>query len=685
LDNAIEPDKLGTIFSGSAVVDWENTSGFGSAGSKALVCVYTAAGEPFTQCIAYSTDGRKFTKYDKNPVLGHLAGSNRDPKVIWYAPEKKWVMALFLDGDTYAIFESKDLKSWTKLHDVKFPGHGECPDFFPMGVDGNKKTQKWVFTAANGDYLIGAFDGKAFKPEGDAIRADYGANYYAVQTYSDIPANDGRRIQIAWMNGGKYPDMPFNQQMSFPCEMTLRSFPEGLRICRLPVREIKSIHGKKHAWKDEAVKPGGNLLKDVSGDLFDIQLQVDLAGAREFGIKCRGEAVTYSAEKKTLTSLGREAPVEAANGRITFRILVDRTSIEVFANDGKAVMTSCFLPDSKNAGLELFSEGGSPKILSMTVYELKSAWPMSKAGEVKMVERPKQQNDDWFLLTSHVVETDGLHLAVSPDGLKWQVVNGDKSVLKPTIPEVFRDPSIAKDESGAYHLIWTIAWGCGQHKGIGYAFSKDLVNWSEQRIIPVMENEPKTEFIWAPELFWDSGKKEWMIHWSSSVTDKYPETLALFDGHSNPRIYYTTTKDFKTFKPSKLLFNPDCLAIDSYVYRGDDKNYYVFFKADRKEEPKRGILVAKAPAPDGPYAVDPKMITGLEEGWAEGPCAVKVGEKTRLYYAPPNDFGAYESTDMKNWTSIRKEMVPPGGYRHGTVIRISAEEVKSLLNHEYKN
>jgi len=137
LDNAIERDKLGTIFSGSAVVDWENTSGFGSADEKALVCIYTAAGgsspessgQPFTQCIAYSTDGRKFTKYDKNPVLGNIIGGNRDPKVIWYAGEKKWVMALFIDGDTYAIFESKDLKSWTKLQDIKFPGHGEYPDF----------------------------------------------------------------------------------------------------------------------------------------------------------------------------------------------------------------------------------------------------------------------------------------------------------------------------------------------------------------------------------------------------------------------------------------------------------------------------------------------------------------------------------------------------------------------------
>lgn len=322
-----------------------------------------------------------------------------------------------------------------------------------------------------------------------------------------------------------------------------------------------------------------------------------------------------------------------------------------------------------------------PAALIASTHETEKTGP----DESETPAMPADPPDDWFLLTSHKDQTDGLHLAVSPDGLKWQTVNDDKSVLKPTIPEVFRDPSIAKDRSGTYHLVWTIAWGCGQHKGIGYAYSKDLINWSAQRTIPVMENEPKTEFIWAPELFRDDERKEWMIHWSSSVTDKYPETLDLFDGHSNPRIYYTTTKDFTTFKPSKLLFNPDCLAIDSYIYRGRDNSYYVFFKADRKEEPKRGILSAKAPAPDGPYVVDPKMITPPEEGWAEGPCAVTVGERARLYYAPPDDFGAFESTDMKNWTSIRKGMLPPGGYRHGTVIRISAEEAKRLLDHEYKD
>ena len=162
------------------------------------------------------------------------------------------------DGDTFALFESKDLKAWTKIQDLKFPGHGECPDFFPMPVDGKKDNQKWVFTAANGDYLIGTFDGKVFTTDGNATRADYGANYYAVQTYSDIPAADGRRIQISWMNGGKYPDMPFNQQMSFPCEMKLRTFPRdsgfaGCQSRRSRTSMARTTHGKTSLSKQAKI------------------------------------------------------------------------------------------------------------------------------------------------------------------------------------------------------------------------------------------------------------------------------------------------------------------------------------------------------------------------------------------------------------------------------------------------
>ncbi len=261
LPHAIERDKLGTIFSGSAVVDWNNTSGFGQSGKdaeKPLVALYTAAGDtspeskgqPFTQCLAYSIDqGRTWTKYAGNPVVKHIIGGNRDPKVIWYAPTKHWVMALYLDGIDYALLTSPDLKSWTQVQKMSLPGCGECPDFFELGVKGDGKTRKWVFTAANGQYLVGVFDGEKFTPEQPLQQVDFGANYYAVQSYSDIPPADGRRIQIAWMTGGSYPQMPFNQQMSFPCELTLRKTEDGLRMYRWPVKEISNLYEKEQRWR----------------------------------------------------------------------------------------------------------------------------------------------------------------------------------------------------------------------------------------------------------------------------------------------------------------------------------------------------------------------------------------------------------------------------------------------------
>src|SRR5207249_4140580 len=165
--NAIEPDRLGTIFSGSAVVDWKNTAGFQTGKEKPLEAIYTAAGDtspeskvqPYTQCIAYSNDrGRTWTKYAGNPVLKHIVGGNRDPKVVWHEATHRWILALYLDGDKFAFFSSPDLKNWAHLHDINVPGCGECPDFFEIPVEGNKTERKWVWTAANGHYLVGTFD-----------------------------------------------------------------------------------------------------------------------------------------------------------------------------------------------------------------------------------------------------------------------------------------------------------------------------------------------------------------------------------------------------------------------------------------------------------------------------------------------------------------------------------------------
>jgi levanase/fructan beta-fructosidase len=367
------------VQSGGAVVDRDNTSGLAPDAKTTPLVAFWAGWDNRNQCVSYSLDkGRTWTEYRKNPILVH---GERDPKFFWYEPDKRWIMVLS-DGGVYRFFTSKNLLDWT---DQKYsvPDSFECPDMFPLPVDGDSKRQKWVLVRGNGKYSIGNFDGAKFTPETDQLPCDFGANFYATQSWGDIADQPGRRDQIAWMSGGRYPDMPFNQQMTFPCDMTLHSFPEGLRICRLPVKAIDILYGKKHFWKSTTIKPGENLLKDIAGGLYDIQLQIDLAGAKEFGIKCRGESVTYSAEKKRLSCLGKEAPIEATNGRLTLRILVDRTSIEVYANDGKVSMSSCFLPGPEINGLELYSNGSRPTLLSMTVYELESSWPAAVTRKIE--------------------------------------------------------------------------------------------------------------------------------------------------------------------------------------------------------------------------------------------------------------------------------------------------------------
>ena len=384
LASALTPHKVwGGCWSGSAVVDWQNTTGFQKGNDKPIVAVLTnggtpGQGPPCTQCIAVSLDGGKtFAYYDHNPVLRNIVGCNRDPKVVWHAPTKKWIMALFLDGNDYALFASPDLKQWDRLCVVNLPGVSECPDLFPLSVVGNPAITKWVFWGANGNYLIGSFDGRTFRRESELLRADHGANFYAAQTWSDIPPEDGRRIQIAWMAGGTYPGMPFTQQLSFPTEVTLRNTPEGLRLVRVPVREIARLHQPAHTWANVVLKPGDNLFSGLTGELFDIRAEVELGNAQSVGLRVRGEAVHYNVATKTLSCLGRSAPLRPENGRIKLQILVDRTSLEVFGNDGNAVMTSCFLPSDANKGLEIEAKGANVKIVSAAVYPLKSIWRQS--------------------------------------------------------------------------------------------------------------------------------------------------------------------------------------------------------------------------------------------------------------------------------------------------------------------
>ena len=368
---AIYPHEFGDwVFSGSAVVDQENTAGFKKGDEDVIVAAYTSTGRG--EAIAHSNDrGRTFAEYEGNPVVKH---SGRDPKLIWYEPGKHWVMAVYDEPAGkrgIAFHTSSDLKNWERRSFIE--GYFECPEIFELAVDGDKNNRKWVVYGGDGNYAIGSFDGKTFTAESGKHQASYGNCFYASQTFNNIAAEDGRRIRIGWGTVAT-PGMPFNQMMNFPVELTLRTTEAGVRMFAMPVKEIEGIRWKKHEVKGRALRPGENALAGVSGELCDIACEIEVGQASEVGFNIRGVSVVYDAKGQKLICRDKSAPMKAVDGKIRLRMLVDRTSIEIFGNDGLVYMPMGVIPKDEERGLEVFGKGGEGRIISLEVFELRSAW-----------------------------------------------------------------------------------------------------------------------------------------------------------------------------------------------------------------------------------------------------------------------------------------------------------------------
>jgi sucrose-6-phosphate hydrolase SacC (GH32 family) len=378
--------------SGSGLVDWENVSGLKRGEDPPILLFYTlmppAGGErKATQCLAYSTDGlRTLTSFSGNPILRTPATRDRDPKVFYHKPTRSWIMALSLsrnntdrDHATYGLFRSKDLKSWELIQELgPGPWYWECPDMFEMAVDGDPAKTKWILMKGSGDYIVGAFDGTHFTPEAGPIRTHWGGCFYGGQTFSDAP--DGRRVQIAWMSTGKagpnsWPGMPFNQQMSFPRELTLRTTPEGPRVFREPIAEIEQLYKTTQNVTPRELVPGENALADVHHDLLDIDLEIDLKQTQQVKLMLRGEEIVYDVKSQKLKGQGHSLSLAPIDGKLTLRALLDRTSIELFGNHGDVTLSLDFFPDPSNHDLALTVQGGAAQLRSLALHELKSIWP----------------------------------------------------------------------------------------------------------------------------------------------------------------------------------------------------------------------------------------------------------------------------------------------------------------------
>jgi sucrose-6-phosphate hydrolase SacC (GH32 family) len=376
LGDVLAPDELGAMFSGSAVVDGKNTSGLGTEGQPPLVLIYTAAGDPTVQCIASSIDGRNFTKYSGNPVLKQITGGNRDPKVIWHEPTSRWVMPLYVETNkihTIHFLDSPDLKQWTYLS--RTDGFFECPDFFELPVDGDVAKRKWVLSGASSEYRIGSFDGKTFTPETPKLPGHRGKGFYAAQTFSDIPAADGRRIQIGWWQT-ETKGMPFNQSMTIPLELKLTATPDGPSLTMNPVKELAALRTRSHSVGATTLKPGdANPLAPVSGELIELRAEFEPGAASvvEFGV--RGVQVSYDAAKQELTVHGHRAPAPLRGGKQRLVIFCDRTGLEVFAGDGLTYIPMPVNVDGNSLSLEAGVRGDPVKFNLLDAHELRSIWP----------------------------------------------------------------------------------------------------------------------------------------------------------------------------------------------------------------------------------------------------------------------------------------------------------------------
>ncbi len=264
---------------------------------------------------------------------------------------------------------------------------------------------------------------------------------------------------------------------------------------------------------------------------------------------------------------------------------------------------------------------------------------------------------------------DGLYLASSADGLTWtELKSAGKSFLAPTVGgKLMRDPSLALGPDGTFRMVWTTGWG--NPPVIGYAHSRDLVEWSEQRAIPVMAHEPTTRNAWAPELFFDATRNHWLIFWASTIPGRFPETEKAGDTGYNHRIYVTTTPDFQSFSPTRLFYNDGFNVIDATLLdvRGQ---YHLIVKDETRNPVKKHLRIAVSERPEGPYGPAGAPLT---IDWVEGPSAVQFGDDYFIYfdhYAKPQYYGAVKSADLKQWRDISDQVHFPRGARHGTILKV---------------
>jgi fructan beta-fructosidase len=412
------------IYSGSAVVDWKNASGLcvsaDAADPSCLIAIYTAAGSNRQrQHLAFSNDrGRTWTNYAGNPIADLLQPDFRDPKVFWYDARKKWVMvAVLADERRTVFFDSKDLKSWTFRGFFEIAGNDqgqwECPDLFELSVGANSRDKKWVLVVnrnpgapAGGTgtrYFVGHFDGEHFAnetPAGQVLWADSGKDFYATNSFSDLPPNDGRRIWIGWISNWQYanrePTSAWRGAQSLPRELGLAESPDGIRLTQKPIAETRTLRDRRFLNLSNVSVPMAMQaihLANVRGDTLELQVELAPRDAKEIGFRLRKGGAEETVlgitpeNKQVFVDRTRSGQVSFApefpgcykasvlrSSLVKLHIFIDRSSLEVFVNEGEAVLTDRIYPSPASDGIELYSDAGKGRVLSLSIWKLRSVW-----------------------------------------------------------------------------------------------------------------------------------------------------------------------------------------------------------------------------------------------------------------------------------------------------------------------
>jgi fructan beta-fructosidase len=425
---ALFPDSLGMIFSGSAVIDWNNTSGLGTTEQPPMIAIFTyhdMEGEKAgkndyeTQGIAYSLDkGRTWTKYSGNPVLPNPGIKDfRDPKVFWHEETGKWILILAAD-DRMKLYSSINLKEWSYESDfgMELGAHGgvwECPDLFELPVEGTNQ-KKWVMLVSINpggphggsatQYFVGDFDGYKFEQISDETRwIDYGKDNYAGVTWSDVPKEDGRRLFIGWMSNWQYanivPTENWRSAMTVPRELKLKRIGNEVKLISAPVKELLSLRGEKTNIESKVISGEVDIALDTELLPCEVILEFEpendsqFGNASEFGViltNVSGEQI-----KVGYDSLSKEVFIDRTNSGfddfskefsgkhivkyesvdpIKMRLIIDMASVEVFVNGGEAVMTDILFPSENYSKMKMFAKNGQVKLNQGAVYRLSSIW-----------------------------------------------------------------------------------------------------------------------------------------------------------------------------------------------------------------------------------------------------------------------------------------------------------------------